>query len=399
MLAQPPGQPSQFLAPFRDFFAKATDAPLNYGEAAGLMALSSIAIGRRTLAVGNGINPNLYMMLVGKSSVARKSTSVRYSLDAIKLIESERIGPRDFTPEALMKWMSAPNSAGQPRRCVSLFSEEFGMDLSRMQSYNTSYQADFCALYDGSTFDKIRVTSKPITVTDPRVSLFAASAYSMLKTHLKSKDWQTGFLMRFMFVAPDELREPYSIQPEFPLPEWQQAIYGLTLIWDTLCKYSAPMTIEPSARAIYETGARSLANFVADKEMDIIHTYTNRFGVNVLKLAMLYQLDIDQWSPISDFAMMKALEFAGNVCWPSFDILTKEMMSDEWDMLFPQVVNAVRDSGGTIKKVDLFMKFEGNRLLPDIVKHMLSGGLFLPGMGPTGDQFLRLAPIYKKVTK
>jgi hypothetical protein len=214
---------SRFLKPWRDFFLAATDAPHEFCEAAGLMCLANVSIGRRELDVGRGTRPNLFMMLVGDSSVARKSTSVSFAKLMTEAVECDRVGPRDYTVEALLKWMSVKDPAtNKGRNKVALFAEEFGSDLARMEAYASTMPTDFCALYDGDSFEKIRVGSaQPLVIDRPRVNLFAAAAYQMLSTYLKPKDWLNGYLMRFVYVAPGSARPKNYVTPPWPKAEFE----------------------------------------------------------------------------------------------------------------------------------------------------------------------------------
>lgn len=368
---------SRFMGPWRQFFLQATDAPHEYCEAAGLMCLSSIAIGRRELDVGRGVRPNLFMMLAGDSSVARKSTSVSFSKLMVEAVEPDRVGPRDYTVEALMKWMGQKDPTTQKgRNKVVLFAEEFGSDLARMEAYATTMPTDFCALYDGDSFEKIRAGNPtPLVIERPRVNLFAAAAYQMLATYLRSKDWLNGYLMRFLYVAPGATRPKNYLPPPWPKQDFDNARIALTVLRDDIVRAKfARLPFDPAAQKEMTNWTMSVDKFASGLKdsMGAQHTYVSRFGVNVQKLALLYQLDIDPSVPVSVTAVRQALDFASNVCWPSFQHVYERTTSDDFMSALSSALEALRSNGPMMKK-DLEARFR-SRVVRGMIDHLIWSG-------------------------
>lgn len=368
---------SRFIAPFRQFFFKACDAPVEYGEATALMCLASIAVGRRELDYGRGIRPNLFMMLAGDSTIARKSTCVTMAKDFVQEVDDQRVGPRDFTIEGLLKWMQQKNPAtGKTRNKVALFSEEFGADLARMEAYAGTMATDLCALYDGESFEKARAHSGFIRVERPRVNLFAACAYPFLKRYVKPRDWMGGFFMRFMFVTPTHMRTPYPITPPFPGPEWQQAVVAFKTLRDDLHTSQAnylKLRLDQQAEQYY---ASLMQQFTAYAKTlgTVPQTYLGRFSANILKLALLYQIDIDPTSWVTVLAVQQAVQFAMQTCWPSFAETYKQTALGEFETLFHSVYETLRTEGPLLRS-ELARKYWGNELLDRVVGYMKTHGV------------------------
>ncbi len=369
---------SRFIAPFRQFFLKATDAPFEYGEAAALMTLASIAVGRRELDYGSGIRPNLFMMLAGDSSVARKSTSVGLAKKLLKDVDDQRVGPRDYTVEGLLKWMGEkdPNTK-KTRNKVTLFAEEFGADLARMEAYAGTMATDFCALYDGESFEKVRAKSGMFRVERPRVNLFAACAYPLLKRYVRPRDWMGGFFMRFLFVAPTQLRPTYPIAPPFPYPDYSQCVVALKTLRDDL-KHSAAthskLRLDPQAEQLYAHVMVQFQQF-AKALGPVPQTYFARFGTNLLKLALLYQLDIDPYSYVTALAVQQAIHFCSHVCWNSFSETYRQTAMGEFETLFYSVYDMLREANAPVSRLDLARKYWGNELLERVVVYMKTHGI------------------------
>lgn len=387
---------SRFIAPFRQFFLKATDAPFQYGEAAALMTLASVAVGRRELDYGSGIRPNLFMMLAGPSSAPRKSTSVAFTKKYLKDVDDQRVGPRDYTVEGLLKWMQEKDPATKKtRNKVTLIAEEFGSDLARMEAYAGTMATDFCALYDGESFEKVRAKSGFFRVERPRVNLFAACAYPMLKRYVKPRDWMNGFLMRFLFVVPTEYRHQYPIAPPFPAPDYQYAMNALKTLRDDL-KHSASshakLRLDQPAEQYYAAVMQQLQGAAALLG-PTPQTYLARFGPNILKLALLYQIDIDPYSWVTAQAVHLAAHFALTTCWPSFMETYKQTAMGDFETLFHSVYDALREANAPMTRSELARKYWGNELLDKVVGYMKAHGI-ARGMNTTAGEKIALSEVW-----
>lgn len=390
---------SRFIAPFRQFFLKATDAPLEYGEGAALATLASITVGRRELDYGSGIRPNLFLMLAGDSSAPRKSTSVGYAKKLVLDVDDQRVGPRDYTVEGLLKWMQEKDPATKKtRNRVTLFAEEFGSDLARMEAYATTMSSDFCALYDGETFEKVRAKSGSFRIERPRVNLFAACAFPMLRRYVKPRDWLNGFFMRFMFITPvNGYRNPYPIAPKFPYPEYSACVTALKTLRDDLKTSAgsfAKLSLDQNAEAYY---AHVMAQFQAFARTlgPVPQTYLARFGVNILKLSLLYQVDIDPHSHVTTLAVQQAAQLAANVCWPAFVETYKQTAMGDFETLFYAVYDTLRETG-PILRADLAKKYWGNELLDRVIGYMRGHGVALQMKASDGEK-IALAETWRAI--
>jgi hypothetical protein len=343
---------SRFLANWRQFFCKATDASHDYCEAAGLMALSSVALGRRSLSLGRGLQPNLFLMLAGESSVARKSTSVSLARQLLEEVDPTRVGPRDYTVEGLLKWMMEKDpQTGKSKNKVILFAEEFGADLARATAYGPTMTADFCALYDGQSFEKVRAKAAPFFIDKPRLNLFAASAFHMLTSYLHTRDWLSGYMMRFLYVVPTSSRTPFTLAPAWPKVEFDAAVVSMKVLRDDLKRQYLTMDFDGNARSAFSQWAVSVTKYAQTAQNEAFFIYCSRFIVNVQKVALLYQLDIDPMQPISLAAVQQAIQFASNVCWPSFVTTLQKTTRDDVSFVQLSVLHMLRS--GPLSRVQL----------------------------------------------
>lgn len=348
---------------WRSFFLAATDSPAVYGEGAGLVALSTLTLGNRWLSVGSGIRPNLYMLLTGDSSVARKSTAVRFARKAIEEINPGLVGPRDYTMEGLYKWMAQKDEqTGKSRNKFCLFSEEFGSDLARTEAYGGTFKEDMCALYDGDDFTKVRAKSDSITIAKPRVNLLGGVAYPLLTRYCSKDDWFTGFLMRFLFISPVEMRPTWVLQPQFPRAQWDSAVQALAALYEEMRDHPHALALSPGAQQLYMSFLKTVP--VADAQDAVTPVYTQRLGPNVLKLALLYQIDDDPQADVSDAAMQNAIDFTNYCLWPSFRVAYRASTLNEFDSALHFVMEkAARPDG--VPKAEIYMTYSARQGLPD----------------------------------
>jgi hypothetical protein len=374
---------------WRTFFLSATDAPASYGEAAGLMALSSIALGQRSLSVGGGIRPNLFMLLTGDSSVARKSTAVRFAKQMVQEVRPQLVGPADFTMEGLFQWMLKKNEeTGKCRTTLAIFAEEFGTNLAQSAAYGGTMREDMCRIYDGDDFEKVRASGANFTISNPRMNFFGGVAYPLLSRYCSKDDWFIGFFMRFMFVTPLQMREPQVIQPTFPRALWQHCVAEMLKIHDEIQQRGAELRLTPAADALYRQTITSL-NTMEMTETEVAPVYMQRLGPNILKLALLYQIDEDPHADVSAASMKNAVDFASYCAWPGFQkaykVTTVKEVGTHLDAVFAM---ARRPEG--VAKPDVYRTFMSERGLASYLwSFVLSSGMFDADVNENGEQVFR----------
>lgn len=308
---------SRFLDAWTAYVSQATDASWDYLHAGGLVALSTIALGRRTIARGSGVRPNIFVMITGPSSAKRKTTIVRHVIDVVNEVESERIGPNDFTPEYLVSYMrKRPNGKSHNRLLLPI--KEFGTILAQQRSYAATLAPMMCDLYDGDDYRRGRVGKKMMVVEKPRLSLVGACAYAMIEEYGSPKDWSNGFFSRMLWVAPVYDRPTFNSEPTPPPGLRKAAIADLQALRDHLHGTGyKKLDVHPTADPIYESFAKWLGTQY--NETDLVRgAYAARLLTNVWKVALLYQIDADPDARVSAQAVERACLFAKN-CWDSFE--------------------------------------------------------------------------------
>ena len=392
---------SLFLDAWRGHFLAATDAPETYGHVAGIMALSTLALGKRRLLRGSGINPNVFLLITGESSVARKSTAIRFAKRAVAELAEHRIGPTDYTIEGLLKFMANtkdPNT-GKGITRLGLFHEEYTVELQRsIGGYGENMKNEFCRIYDGDSVTKVRAKSDSLTVPKLNISLIGAVTFSGLSTYCSTADWMTGFFMRFLFVTPIEMRPTMRIPPPPQTAAWNAAIGGLALVNDALCaeQNQQGMSLTPAAEYAYDRILRQLEGGVValdpDKKDPIFGPYLQRLAGNILKMAILYQIDEDPTSPVVDqLAIEQAAQFTFYCLWPSFQTAYEHSTIREFESALRVVRHGAAKPEG-ISKSEIYGKYSAQRGLPDsLISFVKRSGIFERFLNGDGEERWRLS--------
>jgi len=233
-------------------FSGKTEAPVEYTATAFLGSLAGAIGNNLTLGFGSsGLKANLYLILIGKSSFSKKSTSLNCGLISLKKLNGERmekykeaytqykgeceeyqkltkqekkeascpkkplnnriILPEEITPEALV-------SALQEKSDGMFVYSEMGSLLSKLKygGYSSGLKEMLTNFYDCPE-DYSRETRKDgfIYIKSPCPTILGASTFQWLQTYLEDLDLFSGFLARFCFVVQ---RGYPNIDIPFPKP-------------------------------------------------------------------------------------------------------------------------------------------------------------------------------------
>lgn len=299
---------SQFLAQWEEYAQGVTDAPLDFLHSSGLMALSTISLGRRWIDRGvNGVHPNLFLLLVAGSSRDRKSFCVAdLGMTLIRSVEPKRVGPEDFSPEGLISTLLPVD--GKRRRAMIVPQPEFGEYLARSaRQYASNTSSTLCKLYDGQTFDYKRSKGGMVTVKDPRVSFFGGVAFGMLAKHGDPIDWATGFYARFLWVMPSARRPRSEVVPPANPEGFNRCSSTLRDLRDRLKASRRSLEISREALDL----VKAFGETIPEKDLNPELSASRERLLNItLKLGVIYQVDLDHNANIGKAAMEKAVAFA-----------------------------------------------------------------------------------------
>lgn len=201
-----------FIDEFVDWVAGRSDASQRYTRSLAWMLLSCAYGDYGYVKPKFGaMNLNLFLLILGDSTYSRKSTAVNHFYYALGRIEyakgeSALIG-NDFTPEAL-------NAALRERDgqvSVVVRDEVHGMfEEMYRKAYLTGLDTRLTDLYDGKALKVLRMSNakdkdqKDVTAI---LNFIGIGIREELASVLTAKNFQSGFLARFVWAVTDRLDE------------------------------------------------------------------------------------------------------------------------------------------------------------------------------------------------
>ena len=199
-----------FIPAFTSWAGKKTDAPAYTVKAAALMALS-LAAGDTVVMpnfFGAPVYMNLYVLIVGPSTVLRKSTVLGMVKDIMpKNIATDQdyiITMDDVSMQAFNKVAAAQGAAMAP---VLLNVDEVAglfQTVRTKNSYLSGFDKVLMRAYDHSPIYIKRVNDETVAKKGAFINIFAASTPEPLMEVLNADDVASGLLPRFIIFDASE---------------------------------------------------------------------------------------------------------------------------------------------------------------------------------------------------
>lgn len=199
-------------------------APEIFHEAMALWLLATISTRRMKLVIGGQeIYPNLYLLVIAKTSLYRKSTAMNEAKKILKLAGLEcLLLPTDVTPEALFDELAGV----KPSNFDSLpLDERRDWLLGRAVSAQRAFLKDECSSIfanlrkdynagltelllegyqgDGGKLKKLLKSKGLITVKDMCLSFLGATTPVMYAKYISNEETENGFIARFAIITPE----------------------------------------------------------------------------------------------------------------------------------------------------------------------------------------------------
>ena len=273
-----------------------TDAPFLYHWGAVLTVLATVSPVTLKLdaVVGGSLNPNLFVLLVGRQG-ERKSTAAKIASELISVATPERLIPEPASAVALIESIAeCPDFKGL------LMVEEMLDLLVRTGTrsggnHATEIKTTLLKAWDGHDLSRMRAYSarqRHLQCKNPRMSLLAAGNPPGIEEHSDPGDFTGGFYSRFLIFYAGRSR-------------YQSAQRLNTKRWDRLmqwCRdraqqdpnsYGTCLGLTDGARALWRLfayGVDKSIEYLPDERYAGIHS---RAPVMALKIAMLLEFGCD----------------------------------------------------------------------------------------------------------
>ena len=188
-------QPDSFIERYQEWATTRTDAPREFHIGGALMALSSALSSKMVIGTKFGdVRPNIWVMLLADSTISRKTTSMRLSMEVTEGAGIDALLATDGSIEGLLTELSARENT------PSVFMRDEFTSLvegAKKKDYMSGFLTDLCGLYDGGRI-KRRLRKETIQAKQPIFLLFAGGVETRLLDILGHEDITSGFIPRFL---------------------------------------------------------------------------------------------------------------------------------------------------------------------------------------------------------
>lgn len=200
-----------FVERYMDWAGRKTDAPRQYHQAGAFVILSALLSGTVYLPTSHSrIHPNMWFMILAGTTLTRKSTAMRISMEMLRDVNSEAEMAHDGSPEGIL--MALRDRPGQPS--IFLKDEFTGLlDSIAHKEYMAGFGEQLTKLYDGDDIKRL-LRKETIHVKDPRFIIFAGGIKDKTQMLLTEEHVMSGFIPRFVFISAEG--DPANVRPTGP---------------------------------------------------------------------------------------------------------------------------------------------------------------------------------------
>lgn len=347
-----------FINDYINYAKWRTDSPVEYHYTAALNILSILA-GRNMMISTRqqDIYPNLYITMLGASTISRKSVSINIMEDILdKIWVSDGSLPNSFSPEAFIELLS-----NDERRY--LINDEAGSFLLNMKK---NYMADLKEMlnlfYDGKGYNRQLRTGKnkqsEFDVEEPYLNiLFATTAHNFIQGS-ELIDVRSGWLARFIFCHPQYQRDLRRI--DFDVKGKKDKIEDIAtkalLIKNWIKNINQPMKVATNAIDIYGDWCEKIEKQLMTCDDEVANAVTGRMQISCLKIALLHA--ISRMSPYITVADMdSAIYVCDEFFYPCGTAIIREIEDEARNDLVAKVIDkligTLKRRGGVATRTDL----------------------------------------------
>ncbi|HOM26567.1 MAG TPA: DUF3987 domain-containing protein [bacterium] len=331
---------------------KVTDAPEIFLEISALMILS-ITI-KRKLFVQWGhkkIFPNLWAILIAKSTLYRKSTV----LDLTKsFIDQEDIFPHEYSSELLIKEIAFK------RQGIFIMDEIISPLKLWEKEYAVGVKSLLVSLYDCESEYKRKTLQYTYEIKMPFINIFAGSTPAWIQKSIKEEDLTSGFLPRFLLIYVYEKKNiSYPYPGEFE--ENSQKI-----IRDCISLLKEKYKDKEEQKLGLSTPAKKILADYADlmnkrilEQGNGLSIFYSRLLIYVLKFSILYFISNSRnigKNTIDKYSVKRAVNLIENIR-KRTEKLLESLSFSKYQVIRNKVINILEEQG-EIKYSDLLRKIK-----------------------------------------
>lgn len=395
-----------FIDDYLTWATSKTDAPEQYHIAGAFTVLSTVFSDFGHAVPHWGNTPlNLWFMVLGSTTLSRKSTAKSYMLKCIEELESEAfnydLGSK-FTAEGLDEALRS-----NANRSALLHIDEIQGLMKQLdtKAYLSGIKGELTEIYDGKVTGKLRAggeeKDKKRKGARVALNLFTMGIRDQLADYLTEEDFQSGFLTRFIYVAAEPLQRTaetdYIGQQDKTErtkgdPAFISMIERLKEVREVWSDWNDP-TGATIAVPMNEAAHQRFNQFVTDalnaaqvqSKATILEAATNRLNTSILKAATLLAMG-DECDEVQLPHMLAAINYCGQ--WFEHLVeMTKRISESNWKRRQDKLMEHIFSKGGECSWHVAYRQFNAEmktRDFKDLVQSLEDSGQLVLLKGKKG---------------
>ena len=297
--------PDGFIKEYVDYAEPLSEAPIQFHMANAFVIIAASCKRNIYLPFGAmNIYPNIYVLVIGKSGITRKTTAMYLAQHILNRVDSNSIFTSTMSLEGFyQELLQYPNK-------VCFYSEFKAFIENCSKKYGQGLVTEFTRLWDCP--DSFRINLKNLEekniVTNPSLSFISSTTFDWL--HLSEVDITGGFFGRFLPIVASDKREKYiAIPPKRDEAKISGLIDWVHKISESKGEFSINTEAEDMIKKIYVEVWEDLDRLPNN---NLFHSFWSRIQTNMLKLAMIRNISkkeptliLDKDSIVWSHAVMK----------------------------------------------------------------------------------------------
>jgi len=340
---------------------KITDSPDLFLETTALQILS-MTIGRTfyTYFGRKKIYSNMWAILIGKSSMFRKSTC----LDLAKsFIDDDLLFPDEYSSERLIETIAYKGKG--------IMTVDELMSVSKLwnREYASGVKSFLTQLFDSDRSYKRETMEYKVEIKEPYINIFACSTPIWFQSALNEEDIYGGFLPRFLLVYCWKKKYNYKFPGRGDIETEKVLRHHLDLLKNTT--KTPPYELKLSEIAIkHFTKYTNLIEKLIHQEGNGLSPFLTRLLTYVIKTSILYHFSDSRNlydREISAYSMKRAISYIDKIRITTEKILSRLSFSS-FQVLRNKILELLENKG-EIKYSELLRKLRiPTKQLNDILR-------------------------------
>lgn len=365
-----------FITTYSDWATEATDAIPVYHELSAFIMLSAIVSNSVRLETDYGMMvPNLWGLVLGDSTLTRKTTAMKMAIELLGTIDREIIVATEGSAEGLLTSLEQ-----RPNKASIFFKDEVSgfFNALNKREYLAGMTETLTALYDVPPFFTRRLRKETISLENPIFIFFGGGVKEPVYATLNEDYVLSGFLPRFLVVSGNT--DLNRIKPTGP-PTAQNIRKKQEIadfVADLYERYASPvimkvggesMTMPPRIRAVLTSDAwRRYQNIEAEmverastSAVPLLALPTfERLSRSMLKMALILAATRQYPTKDNQITVVEA------------DVINAAYYAQQWgEFSIELILNAgKRASEKVLEKIIRFMRENPGVLRSTVMQHM-----------------------------